>query len=492
MMIANINNFLGDILPTLRIAVVGDVMIDSYIFGEVERISPEAPVPINRVVKQKSTLGGAANVASNLANLGCQVYLGGLVGDDEHRHQLVSLLEKEGIDSTGLVMEANRKTTMKLRILGARQQMMRLDFEETGFISPEASISLQRWLEALCEQGISGIVISDYGKGVCTPEKVQAIISLAREKGILTIVDPKGSDWSKYRGASLITPNVKELSECVGYKVENEDAPIIEAAQKVITTYGIERVVVTRSAKGITLCDKEGQVWHDPATQQEVFDVSGAGDTVVAMMITALGGGLSEQEALKVSNGAAGVVVAKVGTYPIHREELLDWAEAQGHDKRQSTILSKADLAERIRHWQSRGEAVVFTNGCFDILHRGHVSYLQEAASLGQHFVVALNSDDSVRRLKGETRPLVKGEDRAFLMKALGCVDEVVLFEEDTPYELLELLRPDILVKGGDYKAEEVVGRDLVKEVVIIPFEEGYSTTSLVQKIAQLAKEGKL
>ncbi len=487
-----VNQYLNKVLPGLSIAVVGDVMIDRYIFGEVERISPEAPVPVNRVVEERSTLGGAANVASNLANLDCHVYLGGLVGADSNKDLLWSLLEAQHIYPDGLVVDASRSTTTKMRILGARQQMLRLDFEEAGFIGEVQQEELLAWVKDICEKKVQGIVISDYGKGVCTPAVTQGIIALAKKYGVLTIVDPKGTDWEKYSGADFITPNVKELSECVGYKVENEDDSIVAAALSVVKKYDINQVVVTRSAKGITLVNGEGQVWHDPATQQEVFDVSGAGDTVVAMIITAMAANLDTDMALKIANSAAGIVVSHVGTYPIHRHELIALLGKKEEKRKELAPLTREELAKKVEQWKKEGETIVFTNGCFDILHRGHVTYLQKAATLGNRLIVGVNSDSSVMRLKGETRPLVRAEDRAFLLKALGCVDEVVIFEEDTPYELLAVLRPHILVKGGDYKAEEVVGKEWVKHVEIISFEEGYSTTSLVTNIANLAKEGKL
>lgn len=487
-----IDTFLEKTLPSLKIAVLGDVMVDRYVMGDVSRISPEAPVPIIKAEEIKSTLGGAANVASNLSNLDCQVFLSGIIGEDSHSKVLYELLETEHIDASGLIVNQERPTTSKFRVLGRRQQMLRIDFEETGALTAGEEMKVLQWLEDLIAAGINGIVISDYGKGFFSDSLTQRIIEIATHNKILTIVDPKGSDWSKYKGADYITPNVKELSECAGYSFANTDEEVVKAARRVKDLFGVKHIVATRSEQGISLVGGGG-VWHSAATQQDVYDVSGAGDTVVAMILTCMAGGLSNRAALHISNGAAGIVVSKVGTYPIHRKELIAlWDELRQTRKKNGQIISSHDMAEQIRQWQGLGESVVFTNGCFDILHRGHVTYLQKAAQLGDHFIIGLNSDESVRRLKGITRPLVAEQDRAFVLEGLSCVDGVVVFSEDTPYELLHQLRPNILAKGGDYKAEDVIGKEWVDKVVIIPFEEGFSTSSIVAKIATMVREGKL
>lgn len=488
-----IDNFLNNVLPKLRIAVIGDIMVDRYVFGKVERISPEAPVPVNRVEHVKSVLGGAANVASNLANLDCNVYLAGLIGDDDNARLLRRLLEEEGINGYGMVARTGHATTTKMRILGARQQMVRLDFEEVTPLNDEETAELATWLDGCISAGLDGIILSDYKKGVLTEKVASQIIETAKAAHIPVLVDPKGKDWTKYEGADFVTPNMKELSECIGRDVANEGDAVVAAATELLSQYDFKNLMVTRSEKGITVINKDGKVWNNPATAQEVFDVSGAGDTVAAAFLSAIAGHLSIRTGLQIANAAAGIVVRKVGTYPIHRSEMIKlWSEWQPPRWAPYRPLDWDQTAAKIRQWQEKGETVVFTNGCFDILHRGHVLYLQQAAMLGNHLIVGLNSDASVKRLKGETRPLVRQEDRAVIMSALGCVDEVVIFDEDTPHELLSVLKPDILVKGGDYKADEVVGREFVKRVEIISFEEGYSTTGLVNKIAQLVKEGKL
>lgn len=488
-----IDHFLHQVLPQLHIAVIGDIMVDRYVFGKVERISPEAPVPVNKVDHITSVLGGAANVAANLANLDCQVYVAGLVGEDDNAHLLRQLLQKEHIDDSGLVARAAHATTTKVRILGARQQMVRLDFEEAAPLRESEEDEILAWFFQRLHKGLDGVILSDYKKGVLTETLASRIIQAANEAKIPVLVDPKGSDWRKYNGADFVTPNMKELSDCLGRTVKNEGAAVVEAARELHQRYDFAHLMVTRSEKGITVIGKDGKIWNNPATAQEVFDVSGAGDTVAAAFLSAIAGHLSIRTSLQIANSAAGIVVTKVGTYPIHRRELLKlWQEWHPQHWHPYEALSWEAMAQKIRNWQKHGDTVVFTNGCFDLLHRGHVLYLQQAAMLGQHLVVGLNSDASVRRLKGETRPFVKQEDRAIVLSALGCIDDVVIFNEDTPWELLKVLRPDILVKGGDYKADEVIGREFVKRVEIISFEEGYSTTNLVKKIADLAKKGKL
>lgn len=484
--------FLTESIQKLKIAVIGDVMLDRYFYGEVKRISPEAPVPINRIKRTASVLGGAANVAANLAGLECQVFMGGLTGDDDNRRQIEQLLQEAHIDFSGLVKSQKRSTVTKLRIVGATQQMLRLDFEEVGDLEPEESQLLCNWFADLLDKGLDGVILSDYAKGVCSEFFCQEIIKTARAYHIPVLVDPKGSDWYKYRGCSFITPNLKEMCEAAGQTVPNEDADVKRLAAAACSRYNIDNVVVTRSEKGMTLVGKN-LVLHKPATAIEVFDVSGAGDTAAATLLAAVVGGMPLDEAVHLANKASGVVVSKVGTYPIHRNELLK--EVLTEDRQNVyayKTLSREEVVSLANIWHLAKEKIVFTNGCFDLLHVGHVTYLEKAARLGKHLIVGLNTDDSVRRLKGLTRPLIREMDRARVLAALGCVDAVVLFDEDTPAELIAAIKPDILVKGGDYKPEEVVGREKAGAVQIIPFEEGYSTTGIVEHIAKLVREGTL
>lgn len=487
-----VTNFLADKIQNLKIAVIGDVMLDRYFYGEVKRISPEAPVPITKINRISSVLGGAANVAANLAHLECKVFMGGVTGDDENRQLLEKMMAEAGIDYSGLVKSPHRKTITKLRVLGGQQQMLRLDFEETGDLVPDEIISLRAWLENLLDNGLDGIIVSDYAKGVCSDDFCQWVIAQGKAYGIPVLIDPKGADWTKYRGCDFITPNLKEMCEAAGCQRENEDEAVVAMAMAAKDKFQIKNVVVTRSERGMTLVNNE-EIIHSPAAAIEVFDVSGAGDTVAAALLVAAAGKLELSDAVYMANRAAGIVVAKVGTYPVHREELLkDLMTEERKQGKGYRTQSWEEIAALARNWKACGERVVFTNGCFDILHVGHVTYLEKARNLGKHLIVGLNTDASVRRLKGETRPLVHELDRARVLAALACVDAVVLFDQDTPTELIEQIRPDILVKGGDYTPEQVAGREYAGEVRIIDFEDGYSTTGVVEKIANMVKEGKL
>ncbi|MDD4320390.1 MAG: D-glycero-beta-D-manno-heptose-7-phosphate kinase [Acidaminococcaceae bacterium] len=484
--------FLTEKIQNLKIAVIGDVMLDRYFYGEVTRISPEAPVPVNRVQRITSVLGGAANVAANLANLDCQVFIGGVTGQDDNCRHLEKMLADIGVDYSGLLKIRGRSTITKLRIVGATQQMLRLDFEEVGDLEPAETVTLNAWLAALLDKGLDGIIISDYAKGVCSADFCQKVITTANAYNVPVLVDPKGAIWDKYKSCDFITPNLKEMCEAAGRAVANDDQAVQEVADAARQKYGIKNVVVTRSEKGMSLVGRD-RIIHEPATAIDVFDVSGAGDTVAATLLAAIAGKLPLEDAISLANKAAGIVVSKVGTYPVHREELLK--EILAAERKVGSAyrpLSRVEAVSLAKTWRAAGEKVVFTNGCFDLLHVGHVTYLEKAAQLGKHLIVGLNSDASVTKLKGANRPLVHENDRARVLAALGCVDAVVLFSEATPAELIFELKPDVLVKGGDYKPEEVVGRENAGEVKIIDFEEGYSTTTIVERIAKLAKEGKL
>ncbi|WP_019878691.1 D-glycero-beta-D-manno-heptose-7-phosphate kinase [Succinispira mobilis] len=486
-----VNEFFNNAITKLKIAVIGDLMLDRYYFGEVKRISPEAPVPVNRVHRESMTLGGAGNVANNLAQLGVQVFAAGLVGADSNKEQLLTLMQAQNIDTTGLIVSQERPTITKLRVIGGSQQMLRLDFEQAGILSNQEQVELQAWLDKLLAQGLDAVIISDYAKGVCTPELCQYIIKQAHYQKVPVLVDPKGSDWHKYAQADYITPNVKEMGECIGLDLINEDEAIIQAAQEAMSTYAVRNIVVTRSEKGLTYVGR-GLVLSDQATAREVFDVSGAGDTMAATFMSAVAGKLVLEDCLQVANLAAGVVVGKVGTQPIMRAELLESLQLANNNPICAKIASWEQAQLLIKNWQQQGKKVIFTNGCFDILHIGHANYLAQARNLGDKLVVGLNADSSVRALKGATRPLVDEEARAGLLASLACVDMVVLFTEQTPEQLLSVLRPDVLVKGGDYQLEQVLGREYVQEVALLDFTEGYSTSNLVEKISKLAKEGKL
>lgn len=476
--------FLREDMKNIKVAVIGDIMLDRYISGNVERISPEAPVPINLVKSQRNVLGGAANTAANLSSLGGQVFIAGMRGNDRDGDTLSELLRAAGIDDTGVIVSEEYSTTTKVRILGARQQMMRLDFEERRNPDDKVCGYILKWLDQLLQQRVGSIVLSDYGKGMITEQLTQTIIKKGKEYDVPVLIDPKGCDWTKYRGAYGITPNIKELSDVAGFVINNNDSDIERIGRKVRETFQIENIFVTRSEKGITCINKNGSA-HCVSVAQDVFDVSGAGDTVMAVLAAAAAVNLDMMTTLELANTAAGIAVSRVGTYPVGHTEMIDaWC---GSDMMRTAYIpiSWEEAKNKVNTWKSQGETVVFTNGCFDILHKGHITYLQQAAALGEHLIIGLNADESVKKLKGEGRPVNSELDRAFMLNSLRCVDEVVIFNEETPLELLKCLEPDILVKGGDYSVEDVIGKEYAGEVRILPFVKGYSTTQIINKILE-------
>lgn len=473
--------FLNKRIQKMKIAVIGDVMLDKYYFGEVKRISPEAPVPVTRVTEEKHTLGGAANVAANLAKLGAKVFMGGVSGQDENRAAVAEMFNEYNIDYSG-VMVTERPTITKLRVIGAHQQMMRLDFEEVQPLAGAEEDMLINWFDNLTAE-LDGVIISDYAKGVCTPRLCRYIIESCKKTNIPVLVDPKGSQWDKYRGASFITPNVKELGEAFNTVLANEDDIIECYSNKAGTQFDIKNVVITRSEKGLSVVNGDF-VLHIPTVAQEVFDVSGAGDTVAACLLCAVAGGVNIPDAARLANMAAGVVVGRVGTYPISRLELINaLSKSAENTGSEAKIMSWDELNNKLGLWRAKNLRIVFTNGCFDILHTGHVAYLEKAKNMGDKLIIGVNSDASVKRLKGELRPIVGERDRARLLASLACVDAVVFFDSDTPAEIIGMVQPDVLAKGGDYAPDEVVGRENAGRVEIIKFEDGYSTTGLINKI---------
>ena len=473
-----------------RILVVGDVMLDRYLWGDVRRISPEAPVPIVRIRQQSEVPGGAGNVAANLAGLQCPVSILGVCGNDEAGNRLRSIFIKKGIDP--LLQESDaRPTITKTRVMARGQQLLRLDEEEPRTLSPE----LEEKLIARFEQDAPEchvVVLSDYGKGIFqTPDLCQRFIQFCRTRAIPVLVDPKGTDWTRYQGATCVTPNTAELELVTGTAIEENESQLHQSASAIRRQYGLEWLLVTRGSRGMVLCGKDVSPLMIPARAREVFDVSGAGDTVIATLAAGLALRLSFARAAQLSNLAAGIVVGKLGTQPITRPELsaaveLNDMQRQSNGTPKIAVLESARIL--IKSWQSSGQKVVFTNGCYDLLHPGHIHLLHRSRELGDRLIVGLNTDASVRRLKGNTRPIVAEKDRAAILSALGCVDLVVLFDEDTPLHLIQAIKPDILVKGEDYRLEQVVGRDVVESyggrVCRVPLLQGYSTTQIAEKIA--------
>jgi len=467
------------------IIVLGDIMLDQYYYGDVQRISPEAPVPIVKVSKSHHTLGGAGNVANNLSLLGCKVFLAGITGHDANRDLLCRMMEQRNIDFSGIVVRET-PTITKTRVIGGHQQMVRLDFEETSYLNQEEFNNVVDWFIRIVNTESPGaVVISDYGKGVCTEEFCKEIISICKARGLPVLIDPKGPNWNKYDGATFVTPNIKELSEVSLTSITNKDEEIEIYGKKVCDKFNIENLLITRSEMGMTLLSKYG-VSHIPTRAQEVFDVSGAGDTVIATLAAFISRGFDKEDSVKLSNLAAGVVVGKLGTYPISTKELWDAISSIDEKNIGSTrkIMTQEQLKGIVSELKNQGRKIVFTNGCFDIPHIGHIAYLESAKSLGNYLIVGLNSDSSVKRLKGEKRPINSEMDRARLLAAMEFIDCIVIFDEDTPIKLIQNIEPDVLVKGGDYQIADVVGREYAGVTAIIPFIEGYSTTGIIKKVA--------
>ncbi|SFU50752.1 bifunctional D-glycero-beta-D-manno-heptose-7-phosphate kinase/D-glycero-beta-D-manno-heptose 1-phosphate adenylyltransferase HldE [Halomonas korlensis] len=460
-----------------RLLVVGDVMLDRYWHGGTSRISPEAPVPVVRVDECEDRPGGAANVALNIASLGAHAALAGLVGNDDNAVRLDSRLESAGV-STHFERSPGIPTITKLRVMSRNQQLIRLDFEE-GLGDVDTAGLLARVERALPDCDL--VILSDYGKG--TLNRVEELIQLVRRSGKRVLVDPKGSDFRRYRGASVITPNLTEFETVMGPC--RDDAELAAKGEMLRTELELEALLITRSEKGMTLIREGHEPLHLPTRAREVFDVTGAGDTVIGVLGLALAAGHGFPEAMTLANLAAGLVVAKPGTATLSIAEL--YTALHGDKLAEFGLIEEAPLIEAVRAAQARGERVVMTNGCFDILHAGHVAYLEHARQLGDRLIVAVNDDASIARLKGPRRPINPLMRRMQVLAGLGAVDWVVPFAEDTPERLIEAVLPDILVKGGDYRPEEIAGGEAVRraggEVRVLGFEDGVSTTAMISTI---------
>ena len=465
-----------------RLLVVGDLMIDHYLWGKTERISPEAPVPVIDVDKETEVLGGAGNVVNNLVALGARVEVASVIGPDENGARLRRMLEDLGVGMGALIEEDGRSTTRKSRVIASHQQVVRFDSETRQPITDESQKRLLERIGALLEEGIDTVLISDYGKGVLTESLTQGVITAAKRHGIRVMVDPKGRDYAKYRGATAITPNRKEASEATGIAITDR-ASLERAGFALKESLGLERAIITLSEEGMAIFGEEMRLI--PTVAKEVYDVTGAGDTVIATLgfVRACGGEIDE--AARIANAAAAVVVGKLGSATATWDEIIAYEAALHESATEHRIKSREALAETVKRLKNEGKRIVFTNGCFDILHLGHVKYLEKAKSFGDVLIVGVNSDDSVRRLKGPERPVNPQFDRAYLLAALDAVDFVTIFDEDTPYDLIKIVEPNVLVKGGDYAGKEVVGSDIAGEVRLVEFVDGRSTTRLIEKMRQ-------
>lgn len=453
------------------ILVIGDLILDHYIFGTCDRISPEAPVPVLKVCNEDSKLGGACNVASNLATFGARVYLCGVIGQDRDGSLLLDMIRKLNIDTSLILTNSNFATIKKTRFIASNQQVLRVDNEydnlvfDTKYIQDSISSKIHLF---------DSIVLSDYNKGMLEYNLTRQIISIAKHNNKLILCDPKGNDYSKYNDATLITPNKKEAQIAVNMKIDSKSS-LKESGFKLRKDHNLDYAIITLSEDGMAIFDDDIHIINTFA--KEVFDVTGAGDTTIAALAFGLSCNLNIYDSAKFANAAAAVVIGKIGSSTATLSEVFSYFK----DIRE--LEYSKNSIELIKSLQKTGKKVVFTNGCFDILHSGHISYLTRAKELGDILVVGLNSDKSVSRLKGKFRPINNQDDRAILLNALECVDFVIIFDEDTPIDLIKRISPDILVKGADYSGKEIVGSDIVSNVILIDYIDSKSTTNIIKKI---------
>lgn len=484
--INNINN--------IDILVIGDIMLDKFVQGNVDRISPESPVPVLSIEKEQYMLGGAGNALSNLHSLGAKAHILTVIGNDESGEKIKEYANKMGV-CEGFIIAQDRPTTVKTRYLSGHQQLLRTDYESKKPLSEAIEKQIIQETQTLLKANIKSVILSDYGKGVLSKSLLQALIKLCKKFNVPVLVDPKGRDYSLYAGASIVTPNKKELFEATGKNVDG-DENIEKAARHIIDKHKIKSVIATRSQEGMSVIQKsQKEVIHCRSGNVEVYDVSGAGDTVISCLAACLAAGANIEEAAKISNIAGSIVVSKVGTAPIRKKELLDAIQTGNEPgrKRQALICNWEEAKEHIERWQAKNFSVGFTNGCFDILHYGHVSYLMQARDQCDRLIVALNKDSSVKILKGEERPIHNEHSRSHVLAALDGVDMVVFFgadaksEDNTASELISYLKPNIYFKGGDYTQAEIPEAPFVESyggiIKIMPEYEGHSTSRSVEKI---------
>lgn len=469
---------------TCRVLVIGDLMIDEYVWGDVTRISPEAPVPVVHVKREEMTLGGAGNVVNNLITLGAKVFVGGVIGNDPRGKMLLDLFVEIGADVSGIFVDPNRPTIRKTRIIASNQQMLRIDREIKSDVSEEILASIVRFVnEKLSEIDI--VIISDYGKGVVTTNLLKRIIPVIRGAQKPIIADPKGLDFTKYCGVSVLTPNKKEAAQASGVEIIDQ-LTLEKSAKKLLAMNCSESLLITCGPEGMVLFEKNNEPVYIKAEAREVYDVSGAGDTVVAVLGLALATGASLTDAASVANTAAGIVVGKVGTATVTKQELLA-ALNEHSDKFTGKYRSITDLPLLCKDLRNKGKRIVLTNGCFDLLHVGHIMFLSASKKAGDVLMVAVDDDESVRKLKGAGRPVIRAQERIRIISALDCVDYVIKFSTDELPKLIELIRPDVLTKGSNYSENEVIGRELVEKyggkVVLYPITETVSSSEIIHSI---------
>jgi len=464
-----------------RLLVIGDLMIDHYLWGSCERISPEAPVQVVNVESESSVLGGCGNVINNLKALGAQVDVISVVGGCEISDELKKLLSNIDVDTQYLITQKDRITSKKSRIIAAQQQVVRYDRESSDEISTESQDKILKSFKSIISN-YDSVLLSDYGKGVLTSGLTQSLITVSNENNKKVLVDPKGLDYSKYKCAYLLTPNKKEASEATQITIE-DDKSLAQAITQLKTECDLTVSLITLSEQGVAIYDETLRT--HPTVAREVFDVTGAGDTVLASLGFALACDYDIDDAVKFSNLAAGVVVGKIGSATATLNEIIEYESSLNKSSSDAHIKTLEEITALSSELKARSKKIIFTNGCFDILHTGHVRYLETAKSYGDVLILGLNSDRSVTALKGEGRPINTQLDRAYILAALESVDYVVIFDEDTPYDLIKGIKPHVLVKGGDYEGKEVVGQNIADELKLVQFVDGKSTTKTIEKIQQ-------
>jgi len=468
-----------------KVLVIGDLMIDHYLWGSANRISPEAPVQVVDIDNESTVLGGAGNVVNNLRALGCNVGVISAIGKDEAGSELKEMLNSIETKSY-LIEQKNRKTSKKSRIIASHSQVVRYDKESKEDITEESCHAIFEEFKFIVED-YDIVLLSDYGKGVLTSKLTLNLIEYANSKNKRVLVDPKGDDYSKYFGAYLLTPNKKEAQEATKINIKNNDS-LLDALQSLKQTANLTIPLITLSEDGIAILDENNKIINKPTVAREVYDVTGAGDTVLASLGYCLAQNLDIEKSLEFANLAAGVVVGKLGSATASLEEIEEYKSSLHKSSIDSHIKTFNEIENTVARLKKQGKKIVFTNGCFDILHRGHVQYLDTAKSFGDVLILGLNSDASVSALKGPTRPINNEDDRAYILAALESVDYVVKFTDDTPYDLIKIIQPDTLVKGGDYEGKDVVGQDIAGQLKLVDFVDGKSTTKTIEKI-QKAEE---
>lgn len=465
-----------------RLLVIGDLMVDQYLWGTCGRISPEAPVQIINIDRESELLGGAGNVVNNLKKLGAYVDVISVIGNCSTSKQLTKLFSEIEVSTKFLIIENSRNSTKKTRIIASQQQVIRYDQETSDDITKESRVRIIELLDEII-LNYDVILLSDYGKGVLTTELTRSIIKTANKYNKKVLIDPKGSDYSKYKGAFLLTPNKKEASEATKIEI-TDDKSLVKAIKKLKSICNLNKSLITLSENGVAIFDESFRIHQTIA--KEVFDVTGAGDTVLASIGFALASGLKIDDSIEFANLAAGIVVGKIGSATTSVDEIIQFKDSMNQSSLQKHIKSINEIIPLVNELKKQNKRIVFTNGCYDLIHPGHIKYLIDAKKLGDILVVGLNSDKSVTSLKGDTRPINNQDDRACILAAIEAVDYIVIFNEDTPYKLIKLIKPHILVKGGDYEGKDVVGQDIAEEVKLVKFVNGYSTSKSIEKIKNI------